>query len=236
METYIVLAGGFRDMSVKPDICGYEVDSRNKSATREVDYVVKVKGLPDNLFKPVQVKRVYKHFCKTCNRIVPSEEVKARMGCFVEQDCEVVSQWKDVEVWENGVCDKYYIPTQPWISPCYRIFLNNGRGIEKWKTIWNYIKGVYPPTKMLVPDNAPRAVGNRIQWTLTINDVPCIDLTGQEEKKEVDDGWSKPEELVVAPEKAPEELFECDKCGKEFAKNKINAHRWGKHKLKKGEK
>lgn len=225
MDTFIVLAGGYWHQSVKPSMGGMQVDPNDGDAKRTVDYIVKVKGLPDHFLAPVEISRRKRFYCETCRRWITEDEIEGKTGCFVAKDHKVRMEFRDVEVWEPGAMDRYVIPKHKWISPCVRLFLNNSKGIDKWRDIWRYVEGSFPTTKRLKPDFLPVAVGNKNAWEITEEEVPVIDLSSAYEGSPTPadnlvlewttvKNWNK-ESITVADqqlfERAPEKPLAVDK-------------------------
>lgn len=248
MDTYILLVGGYRQLAHKPDMGGERVDAND--AERETsDYIIKIKGLPGKFLKPTEKQRFNRHYCETCKRVVPKKETDSRTGCVFEKDHIVTSQYTEEDVYETQVYDKVAHKIK-WLTPCHRIFINNSKGVAVWKDIWRWVTMSLPATKRPL---MPKAVGNKRQWTIEQDEVPVMDFSEIPEEAEIaDDGkWKTdktavPIKEVVLPKKdVAEEVKEilapviemaiCEVCGKEVQRNKINAHKWGKHKIKKSE-
>lgn len=209
MDTYIVLAGGYWHMSKRTDMGGMQVDENDGDAKRTVDYIIKVKGLPDSFLKPVEIIRKNRFYCETCHRWIKEVEIEQKTGCFVAKEHKVRMEYRDIEAFETGVFDRYYIERQKWITPCIRIFLNHSKGISKWRDIWRYIEMTFPTTKRLKPEYMPVAVGTKNSWEVTESDVPVIDLSFAYRAEEVEEDlvndwttlkeWSK-DSVVVTPQ------------------------------------
>ncbi|KKM69293.1 hypothetical protein LCGC14_1452270 [marine sediment metagenome] len=182
MLRYLILAGGFWKKS-KELLDGKQVDIENTSVVMS-DYIIAVKGLPDDMFKPEEVRR-YKHFhCETCDRPVSESEMEQKYGCFAHK---LKFTERVVDIWRTDVFEAYNPKRVRWINPGFRIWVNNEQGIDKMRHLWRYIKDRYPSNKVLP---SPIPVGNLRDWMIDLEDVPVIDLTIEEKEKVAQDAPS----------------------------------------------
>ena len=208
----------FWGLSHKPEVLGFQVDQSagdpNDNGSKVTsDYIIKINNLPDEWFKPEETKRTYTYTCKTCNRTVPEWERRDKSGCYANKNCVIEETPKDVEIWDSGVFSKYNVPKLKWLTPCYRIFLNNSKGLNKWVQIWSYAVKTISPTTRLIPDLIPVAMGTRIT---------------------MDIGPEAIKEITLPKLNIAKETIVCDYpgCGEVIYKDEINRHKWGKHKIK----
>jgi len=243
IDTYIVLAGGYWHQARKPDMGGVQVDPKDK-AKRTVDYVIKILGLPKDFVAPEETKRKFRFYCNTCQRWIKEIEVEQRVGCITDKNHDVRAEYRDVKVWSTSF-DEYNPTRVKWMRPCHRVFVNTGKGLEKWRRIWQYVQANIP-TNIRLMDYMPKAVGTKNQWELMDDDVPVIDLrealasyrpeiVKEDWKKTTfnrDKGEWKPQEMVKPAEeqKAKLDLIKCDVCGKlverkDYAEHLKNVHK-----------
>ena len=184
MDTYVILAGGYWTLSKKQDLGNYQVDAQDKGKAT-CDYLIKLVGIPDSFFEPVETKRRYDYFCKTCKRYVTETEYLEKKGCMSRPDHEIEEQFDDIPMYLPGIFDKYSIPKIKWMNPCFRIFVNHGKGVERWRDLWRYVTMTMPPSARIVPDLLPKAVGNKMQWLISEDEVPTIVFPGHEEEEPI---------------------------------------------------
>lgn len=181
-SVYLVLAGGFWNLSKKQDLAGYQVDANDK-AKASVDYIIKMNNLPEEFIKHSETKRKYTYFCEQCKRYVTETEWEEKRGCVARKGHDITEDFTDINLYQPGIFDQYSIPRMKWLKPCFRIFMNHSKGIDKWRDIWRYVVQTTPPTTRLVPDLLPVAVGDRMQWLVQPDDVPVIQLPGEDENE-----------------------------------------------------
>lgn len=228
---HIVLAGGYWALSKKQDMGGFQVNP-NDDRYKTVDYIVKIQGLPRDYFK-VSTKEKRKYFCNTCKRSVSEWEMERREGCYTHPLKMDLIQEED---WPRYSFERYNpvkIPFLRTAPDCYRIWLDNGQGQQKWRDIWRYVTQTYPPNKRLVPDLLPVPLGNIMQLEISETDIPVIVL-GPDEKIE-----NKPEIKQEAKIEEPAKTVvqsgcSCEVCGKQFQSIKaLNLHKMAVHKITK---
>lgn len=169
---YFVLAGGFYGMSYKPEIWGFRPIQLG-DADRGVDFVINIKGIPEELYKPEGVRVRYKYYCQKCKAYVPEWDMEQKKGCFFH---DPEPQREEVPEWRTGVLEEYNPSRVQWLKGSIRIWLDSGPGQEKWMAIKRYIEQKFPATKSL-STVTPRPVGTRKEWTLSQEEIPVIDLT-----------------------------------------------------------
>lgn len=220
---HIVLAGGYWALSKKQDMGGFQVNP-NDDRYKTVDYIVKIQGLPRDYFK-VSTKEKRKYFCNTCKRFVSEWEMERREGCYTHPlRMDLIRE----EDWPRYSFERYNPPRIPFLKSaqdCYRIWLDNGQGQQKWRDIWRYIVQTYPPNKRLIPDLLPVPLGNIIQLEIREEDIPVIVL-GPEEKIETKDPESERPVMQAG--------CSCKVCNKQFENFKaLSMHRMAVHKITK---
>ena len=210
-KRFIVLAGGFWNRS-KELLEGRQVDVEN-DAYRMSDYIIAVSGLPQDFFKPEEVRRHRTYQCVKCDRPIPEGEMENKFGCWDHQKKYTENIRK---IWRSDVFEEYNT-RKKWMTPCYRIWVNNQQGIEKFHEIWRYIRANFPAQK-LVP--YPVSVGTIRDFTIeSEDDIPHVVL-------------DVPEEVLVKEQE--ENPCVCQECGyvaqHAYA---LKTHQRFKHKKKK---
>jgi hypothetical protein len=225
MKKTFFLVGGFWGFFRRE--YGRTLESRDDSEKMS-DWIVSVNGLPDEFFKPAEVRSVRRYFCKQCQRHVSEWEMERKEGCYFH---DLKQEETKKVIWFSGIFEAYpeVLVKKPWITDPYRIWFNNENGMEKFREIWRYIDRNWPATMTLV---LPVPFGNKQSvYIENENDIPLIDilkykviLDEQKEKVEAQEAV-KLEELAKeppAPGSAPGELpytsdFKCRTCGKQLS-------------------
>jgi len=211
-KRYLILAGGLWGVS-KQLFNGRQIDPE-AGQEKMCDYVIAIKGLPDNMFQPEELNRHRVWKCEHCNRPISESEMEGKWGCFAHKKSftEIVR-----DKWRVDVFEKYSIPRKKWMNPCYRVWLNNEQGMEKFREIWRYVDRNFPSNKTMP---MPKVVGNKIQWLVEESEVPFIDLSEQEVPDKVEPA---PE---VRVEKKEVKSYICEICDKEWDnKNSLRIHK-----------
>lgn len=204
---YFVIAGGFA--GVQGELTGRRADYGE--GDRLVDYIIKIEGLPVEFFNPESVHIHKKYYCQQCKRYASEGEIEAKLGCYthplkIEEEIE--------NKWNKSIFEEYKIATQRWVAPAFRIWVNNEQGKEKFRLIWKYIESNFPAHKTIP---LPVPVGNKMQWLVTSDDVPRIDLKQAVKEIQLSDALiENPDMFKADRETTSTGMYPCHVCGKEF--------------------
>lgn len=180
MDVTLVLVGGYWGASKK---LYKPVDPDMDKESRGVDYLLRVKGLPEE-FLPAEKRKVVKYICTQCEKPVPEWEVENKIGCFQMHKCKQ----------EITFVDEYpgyiYAPVNPDLAKKKKflkdgivIWISNPEGYKTAERIFNYIQKRLPATEVMP---SPVAAGVKSGWTIdSEEDIPLIDITTFETKQEV---------------------------------------------------
>lgn len=218
---YFVLAGGYWGVSGRE--FNRQVDPQADGRNKNVDYIIRIDGLPVEFFKPEDIQYHSTYFCKTCKRPIPEWEIERKEGCWSH---EKERRDTEIRVYPSAAYEEYSIPKKSWLSPTFRVWMNNEQGLDKWRQVWRYVEHNYPPTKILPQ---PKAVGTLRSWTIeSSEDVPMILLASAQEEE------PKPLKRIITESKPITSVgFKCPECDKEFPKKtSLSLHLFNKHKKK----
>lgn len=203
---YLVFANGLRARS--RDL----FDGRMVEGDSELglaDYVIAVKGLPEEFFTPPELHRHKIYYCTNCKRPISESEMEQKYGCFAHAK---TFNEKVIERWRTDVFERYDQPRIDWMTPAFRFWMNNVQGEEKFREIWEYIKSHHPAEKLLP---LPVPIGNLRETTITQSKVPLIDLL-----KFNANSNDTLNQKVVEHKITEIVKYMCHKCGKEFESRK----------------
>lgn len=214
---YLVLAGGFWG---KSRLFGRQVDPDLDSGDKMGDYVIKIEGLPEEFIQPEGWKEKKTLVCRACGgRNVPEWEIDKREGCFLHQP--EVTKREMLPDYRRDVFEDYAPKKITFLRPCYRLWMNNEQGLEKWRQIWRHIEMTYPSTKVIP---MPIIMGTKRELTIEEDLVPLIDLRTEEKTVNTE---GKTLERVTCKESGCEKFFEEESKSK--AVNKMRVHYMGAH-------
>lgn len=212
---YFILAGGYWGQSRH---FGRQVDA--DSDNQMVDYAVQIEGLPEEMIQPEGWKEKRVWVCEACGgRVVPEWEMEQRQGCFMHKP--TMSKKDVVPDYRRDVFEDYQPKKMSWLRPCFRVWMNNEQGQERWRQIWRYVERNYPANK-IVP--MPIAIGNKRELTIEEENCPLIDLRTEEKKLDTDGAVL---EKVTCGEPGCGRFFE--EKDKNKAINKLRVHYMGAH-------
>lgn len=211
---YLVLAGGFWGKSRH---FGRQVDPDLDSGDKMGDYVIRIEGLPEELISPEDWREKKTYICAVCgDRVVPEWEIEKREGCFLHQP--KITKREMLPSYRRDVFEDYAPKKITFMRPCFRIWLNNEQGEEKFRQIWRYVEMNYPSTK-IIP--SPVIMGNKRELTIEEEQIPFIDLRPEEKKLDANGGIL---ETAACQEPGCGRVFEGEKCV-----NQLRMHYQGKH-------
>ena len=233
MKRTLFLAGGFWGFFRRE--YGRTLESHD-DGEKSADWIISITGLPDEYFKPAQIKSIKKYFCKQCQRDVSEWEMERKEGCFFH-DLKMEESKK--EVWESDIFERYTIEKKKFITNGFRIWVNNENGMEKFRIIWRYVDKNFPAT-ISVPLPVPVGAKN-VVYIENETDIPIIDL----EKYQTIVAEAQPEMLTninntpeineaisaLAPTERPfTDDFKCKLCGKQYDDiKKVRMHCFAAH-------
>lgn len=219
---YLILAGGLWAMS-KQLFNGRQVDP-DAGQERSCDYIISIKGLPDDMFVAQEIVRHRVWKCDHCNRPISESEMEGKWGCFAHKKSftEIVS-----DKWRTAVFEAYSIPRVKWMTPAFRIWMNNEQGTQKFRDIWRYVDKHFPSNKTLP---MPQLVGNKLQWLIEQSEVPFIDIS-----ERVADDTPDTKASATPKEEPKVKIYACEICDDKEYDNKLalRMHKLHAHERKK---
>lgn len=181
MNFTLVIAGGYWGLSKK---LHKQVDPDNDAMDRGVDYVLRIKGLPDH-FLPTEKKVKQSYFCTQCQKLVPEWEVENKVGCYQLHKCEQhLSTEDEWPMYVYGPVNEQIKKKKSALADGIVLWVNNPQGLMKLEQIFNYIEKSLPAGQVMP---TPVAVGTHSGWVIeSKDDIPLVELpnaTPEAEKK-----------------------------------------------------
>jgi len=167
-----MLAGGYWGQAEKI----YEkVDPDLDRENRGVDYVIRIKGLPDR-FLPADEKKVIKYFCETCKKAVPEWEVENKVGCFALHRCvQQISAVKDYPGYLYSPIDSERAKKKKFLSDGFIVWVNNPEGVKIVQKIFRYAQSRIPKTEKMP---SPVPLGTKNGFIIEDKEeIPLVDIS-----------------------------------------------------------
>lgn len=213
MDITLMLAGGYWGQARK---IYKEVDPDMDRENRGVDYVIKIKGLPE-YFLPAEEKKIVKYFCETCKKQVPEWEVENKVGCFALHKCsQEIKAEKSYPGYLYSPIDSERAKKKKFLSDGMILWVNNPEGAKIAERIFKYVQSRIPSDEIMP---SPVPLGTKNGYLIeSADEIPCVDVSATFEEIKTEMEESK-------------DYIKCPHCDQMVLKKKVSLrmHIMGKH-------